>query len=103
MTSRTRAVVGLIVALGMLGLVPGTVFAAQPVCGQVLMANTTLTGDLDCSAVNSDGLRLGKDGIVLDLNGYTIIGFAGAGDDRGAYPIDVNHTKVKNGTIRDFD
>jgi hypothetical protein len=41
-------------------------------CGQTLTASTTLTADLNCSA--SDGLSLGANGIVLNLNGHFIIG-----------------------------
>lgn len=102
MTRISRAVLASLAAFSMLTLVPGTVFAAQPSCGDTLMVDTTLTADLDCSAIDSDGLILGKDGIVLNLNGFTIWGFTGSDDNRGAYAIGVNHTKVRNGTIRDF-
>jgi len=98
-----RATLAVIAALSLLSLVPGTVMAAQPACGDVLMADTTLTADLDCSAIDSDGLRFGKDGIVLNLNGFTIWGSTGSDDNRGVYNAGgFNHTKVKNGTVRDF-
>jgi parallel beta helix pectate lyase-like protein len=92
-------------ALGLMSMVPGVAFAAQPSCGDTLMANTTLTGDLDCSAfADGTGLYMGKAGIVLDLNGYTIWGVGPSGDDSdtGVDTDGYNHTVIKNGTIANF-
>jgi parallel beta-helix repeat protein len=98
-----RAALGVALALGMLGLIPGVAFAAQPSCGDTLMTNTTLTGDLDCSGYNGTALYMGKKGITLNLNGYTIWGYSG---DDSASGVDTNykkHTTIKNGTIVDFE
>lgn len=91
------------VALGMLAMVPGAVFAAQPACGDTLMANTTLTADLDCSAYGGTALYMGKKGITLNLNGYTIWGFTGDDSYDGVDTSDKKHTTIKNGTIANFD
>ena len=98
---------GLAVCLsfGLIVMVPGVAFAAQPVCGETLMANTTLTADLDCSAFpNGTALYMGKAGIVLDLNGYTIWGDGTPGDDSdvGVDTDGYHHTVIKNGTIANF-
>ena len=72
-----RMALSVILALGVLGAIPGVALAAQPSCGDTLYVNTTLTGDLDCSAYGGTALYMGKKGITLNLNGYTIWGFTG--------------------------
>lgn len=90
-------------SLGLIVMVPGVAFAAQPSCGDTLTANTTLTADLDCSAFpNGTGLYMGKAGIVLDLNGYTIWGTAADDSDVGVNTNGYHHTVIKNGTIANF-
>ncbi|MEA2677782.1 MAG: hypothetical protein QOJ81_1923 [Chloroflexota bacterium] len=94
-----RAVLGGILALALVGVIPGVALAAQPSCGDSLIANTTLTGPLDCSGYAGNALTLSKDGIELNLNGYTIWGFAG---DDGYYAVDTggsDRVLVRNGTI----
>ncbi len=78
----TRAALGVALALGMLGVVPGVAFAANPSCGDTLYANKTLTADLDCSGYGGTALYMGKKGIVLNLNGHTIWG--PTGDDNAS-------------------
>ena len=91
------------VALGMLAMVPGAVFAAQPSCGDTLYVNTTLTGDLDCSAYGGTALYMGKKDLTLNLNGYTIWGPVGDDGQTGVDTSDKKHTTIKNGTIANFD
>ena len=97
-----RIAVGGMVAFGLMSAVPAAVFAAQPACGDTLTSNTTLTADLDCSGTDSTGVYMGKNGIVLDLNGYTIWGFTGADSDTGVDTNGYNHTTIKNGAIANF-
>jgi parallel beta-helix repeat protein len=98
-----RAALAVTIALGMLSVVPGVAFAAQPSCGDTLMANTTLTADLDCSAYAGTALYMGKKGITLNLNGHTIWGWTGDDSYDGVDTNDKKHTTIKNGTIADFD
>ena len=98
--SRFRhAVLGGMVAFGLLAAVPAAVFAAQPACGDTLTSNTTLTADLDCSAYAGNALTMGHNSVVLDLNGHTIWGFTGADSYYAVYTNSYNHTVVKNGTL----
>jgi len=97
----SRVALGGLVAMGMLAAVPGAAFAANPSCGDVLVASRTLSGDLDCSAYAGDALILGKKGITLNLNGYTIWGPAGDDSYDGVYSSFKNVT-VKNGTISGY-
>jgi parallel beta-helix repeat protein len=98
-----RAALGAVVAMAMLSVVPGVAFAAQPSCGDTLMANTTLNADLDCSGYNGTALYMGKKGIVLNLNGHTIWGYTGDDNNEGVDTNYKKHTVIKNGTIANFD
>ncbi|MEP7378586.1 MAG: NosD domain-containing protein [Chloroflexota bacterium] len=101
--SYRRATLGVVLALGMLSAIPGVAFAAQPSCGDTLMANTTLTADLDCSGYGGDALTFGKKGITLNLGGYTIWGPVGGDGQNG---IDTNykkHVTIKHGTVSNFN
>jgi hypothetical protein len=72
--SVTLALLALVVALSVAGAVLGGSQAlAGPVrCGDTIMADTTLDGDLlDCP---NNGIVIGADGITLDLNGHTLEG-----------------------------
>ena len=98
-----RAVLGIALAIGMLGALPVAVFAAQPSCGQTLTANTTLTANLDCSGFPGDNaLNIGANGITVNLNGKTILGPAGYDNLSGIDTQGYNRTTVTNGTIRDY-
>jgi len=97
-----RAMLGIVLAIGMLGALPVAVFAAQPTCGQTLTTNTTLTANLDCSAYNGTALFMGANGITLNLNGKTIIGYGGDEYQYGVYTNGYDRTTITNGTIRNF-
>ena len=98
-----RAVLGIALAIGMLGALPASVMAAQPVCGQTLTANTTLTANLNCSAFTGDNaLNIGANQITVNLNGKTITGPAGFDNLSGVDTQGYNRTTVTNGTIRDY-
>src|ERR671931_2473486 len=43
----------------------------NPACGQVVSGNVTLTSNLNCSG---DGLIVGNDDTLINMNGYTIDG-----------------------------
>jgi copper-binding protein NosD len=95
---------GIAIALGLVGLIPGTALAgpgAQPSCGDVLNADTTLTADLDCSSYAGNGLSMAVAGITLDLNGYRIIGYTGVDSYYGVVN-NADQSTITNGTIEDF-
>lgn len=98
-----RAALGAIVALGMLGVVPGVTFAAAPACGDTIMSNVTLHADLDCSSATSDGITFGKKGLTLNLNGYTIWGPDGDDNYSGINTNNKKNPTVKNGTLDGWD
>src|SRR5215204_936953 len=82
-----------------------TASAAQPIaCGQVITQDTTLEDDLtDCPG---DGIVIGADGIMLDLNGHTVSGATCDTDCVSNRGVDntAGHDGVwiLNGTIRGF-
>ena len=94
-----RLVLGTAVSLGMLGMIPATVLAAQPACGATLTSNTTLTADLDCSVYAGTALTFGHNRITLNLNGHTVWGFVGADSYYGIDTNGHNHVVIKNGTV----
>jgi parallel beta-helix repeat protein len=57
-----------------LGLQPNSGIAS---CGQVVTQDVTLTSDLNCDS--GDGLIVGASGITINLNGYSITGPNGGG------------------------
>ena len=88
-------------------LMPSVAAAAQPSCGDVVTSNVTLTGNLDCSSSNSDGLIVGKNGITINLAGFTIIGpsngsyegINNTGDYSGGPFAGWNNVTVENGKL----
>ena len=67
-------------------------------CGQLVTESTLVTNDLvNCPG---DGLVIGADRIILDLNGHTIDGVALGTGVRNAGFASVT---IRNGTIEDFD
>lgn len=71
------------------------------VCGQEITANTTLDGNLSCTA--GPALIVTADNIVLDLGGFTITGHGAA--SAGAPGILLRNVKgvtVRKGTIQGF-
>jgi parallel beta-helix repeat protein len=49
----------------------GSSATTNPACGQVVSGNVTLTSNLNCSG---DGLIVGDDNTVINMNGYSISG-----------------------------
>lgn len=75
-----RTYLAVVVAAIVVGLmVPGRANAANCgagvaicVCGDTVVANTTLVADLTCAA--GSGLIIGANNRVVDLNGFTLTG-----------------------------
>jgi len=67
------------------------------VCGDTVIASTTLAASLDCSAIGGDGLIVGANNITIDGRSYTITG-NGATSSKG-----INNTGgYDNVTIKDL-
>jgi parallel beta-helix repeat protein len=98
-----RLVLGVALALGLLGAIPGVAFAANPACGTTIMTSRTLVADLDCSAYDGDAIIFGKKGITFNLGGYTLWGMVGNDNDNGVYTNYKKNVTVKNGTIANYD
>lgn len=77
--------------------------AVQVLPGETLTKNTKLDGDVG-SKLNpcpNDGIIIGKDNIVIDLNGHTIWG-APTTSDVGINNPGFDDVKIKNGVIKGF-
>jgi parallel beta-helix repeat protein len=99
----TRKAIGIGSALAMLVLgvvVAGPAHAANVACGQVITQNTTLTGNVGPCQV---GIRIGADNITFDLNGFTVSGTAGRGEEGGIIVLGRTGVMVRNGTVTGFD
>jgi Right handed beta helix region len=104
---RTPLVVLMLAIGGFFALGAGQASASHVSCGDTITADTTLDSDLvDCP---SNGIVIGADGIIVDLNGHTIDGDGELEDCSEGEPCDVgilsdNHARVtvRNGTVRDF-
>lgn len=86
-------------------LLPGAATAktaAAPSCGDTILTSITLTANLDCSAGGTNGLNVGANGIVIDLNGHSITGGGGGNGYAGIYNPGFSNVIVKHGTIRNF-
>jgi parallel beta-helix repeat protein len=78
--------------------------AAQPTCGAIIVADTTLSGDLNnCPG---DGIVIGADDVTLNLDRHTIDGDA----IPGAEALDVgirneghDGVTIEGGTVQEFD
>src|SRR5919106_553521 len=67
-------------------------------CGQVIMQSTLVTNDL--SGCLGDGLVIGADRIIVDLDGHSVDGIGlGTGILNDGYDL----VTVRNGTVADFD
>jgi len=72
---------------------------AQPVCGDTITEDTTLTSDLlECVG---DGLVIGASGITLDCSGFSISGISPDADN-GVYIQDRQNITVRNCDINGF-
>jgi hypothetical protein len=95
------------ILLGLLGFGAVPASATHVRCGQLVTHDTKLDSDLvDCPPVGRHGaaLRIGADGVTLDLNGHTISSNAEpigtrAVDNRAGF----DRVTVKNGTMTGFD
>ncbi len=77
-------------------------YANGVVCGATITTDTTLTHNLTC--LNSNGLVIGADNIVLNCNGYTIEGhYDFMSMYAGVYNFGHNNVTVKNCKITDFE
>lgn len=72
---------------------------ANPPCGSVLTTDTTLTGDMVCAGT---ALRIGADGITVDLNGDTISGDGVSVGSAGVENAGYHKVTIENGTITAF-
>ena len=72
---------------------------ANPACGEVLTTDTTLTGDMTCAGT---ALRIGADGITVNLNGYMITGDGVTVGAAGVRNAGYNGVTIENGTITNF-
>ena len=86
---RIAGVTTVLAALALIGAAPAS---AQPVCGDTITQNTTLTADLDCQG--SDGLVIGAPGIRLDLGGHGISTYGTAVRNPG-----YANVTIRNGSI----
>jgi parallel beta-helix repeat protein len=87
-----------LIALGLVFASPAQ--AANVACGQTIVANTVLTGDVGpCSA----GIVIGADNITFDLDGHQIIGFPSRGEGPGILIRGRTGVNVVKGLVRDFD
>lgn len=96
MKNRIRAT---FVGLGLLtSMLAGMPAASAASCGDVLVANTILTGNLTCTGT---AFEIGAPGILLDLNGFTLTG-DGTGSgvaQTGAF----GGFTIRNGRIQNFE
>jgi parallel beta helix pectate lyase-like protein len=101
----SKASLAALLALCVTGAEATAAQAARLRCGDTVRASIVLHADLtDCS---THGLRVGADGVTINLNGHTI---AGDGVPSGSDAPDVgvlsegfDQVTVENGTVRRFD
>ena len=96
--SRSRAVIGRLVALTLASLMTGAAESAHAsdLCGMTIVESLTLDHDQTCTG---DGLVVGADGITIDLNGYTL---AGLGGGAGIVVTGRRDVTLAGGTITNF-
>jgi parallel beta-helix repeat protein len=70
-------------------------------CGQTITESTVLENDL--AGCTNNGIFVGADNIVLDLNGHTVAGTAASADGGGVVLVGRTGVTVRNGTVRNFD
>ncbi len=88
-----------VVVASQAGAVPAG--AVAPACGDTITQSMTLTADL--GPCPNFGLRIGADGITLDLGGRRILGTGAKGDGAGVYLLGRRGVTVRNGTVSGFD
>lgn len=78
----------------------GPASAAHVTCGQTILVSTTLDSNVGpCS----EGLIIGADNVVLNLNGFTLSGTASQGDGPGILVVHQTGVTITNGTVTQFD
>src|ERR1044072_2516514 len=78
----------------------GSSATTNPACGQVVSGNVTLTSNLNCSG---DGLIVGDDNTVINMNGYTIEGPGKQSSKVGIMIPAASNVQVKGaGQVRNF-
>lgn len=88
-------------ALSLLGVVVAApAQAANVSCGQKITQSTVLTGDVGPCGV---GIEIGADNIVVDLNGFTVSGTVGTGEEGGIKMFNRSNVIIRNGTVTGFD
>lgn len=101
-SARRSFMAGLMVAVVALVVAVPSV-AANPACGATVTHNVTLTADMNCSASNTPGIVVGKQGLTIDLNGHTLTGPGStqhyAGIDNGT---GYDHLKLENGKVQGY-
>jgi parallel beta-helix repeat protein len=98
MSHRTHAAIGIAAAAAAV-LYPASASAAAVHCGQVIRHDTTLQSDLvNCPG---NGLKIGANGVTLNLGGHTIDGTNAKGGEGIA--VDGHaHVTIRNGAVRQF-
>lgn len=88
-------------AFGGAVLAAPSVAVANPVCGSTVTSNVTLTADMNCPGTS--GIVVGKSGITINLNGFSVAGDNTSNtvgiDNSGGW----NQVTVENGTVSHFD
>jgi len=80
----------------------GAKTAAAPKCGATITTSITLHANLNCSAGGTNGLNVGKNGIVINLNGHSITGAYSPDAHVGIFNNGFQKITIKNGTIKKF-
>lgn len=78
----------------------GPAAAAHVSCGQTILVSTTLDSNVGPCA---QGLTIGANNVVLDLNGFTVSGTPTAGEGPGILVPDRTGVTIRNGTVTQFD
>jgi parallel beta-helix repeat protein len=95
-----RVILAGAIAILVTTMLPAPAVAAGLSCGAILTQNTRLDRDLSC--VTGDGLVVGADNIVLNLNGHAISGPATFASGAGVRVAFHHGVHVRNGSIRGF-
>ncbi len=78
----------------------GPAAAAHVTCGQTILVSTTLDSNVGPCA---QGLTIGANNVVLDLNGFTVSGTPTTGEGPGILVPDRTGVTIRNGTVTQFD
>lgn len=73
---------------------------ANPVCGQTIVEDITVTEDVLCSSGAPYAIVIGASNVVFDLGGHTI---SGSTPTIGLFAKDVENLTIRNGIIKGFE